>query len=61
MSWIFLFLSDSGFFGLILAVLFLSMLAGLPMFLLQLFSGGKWKFFGLEPGEAIYDKDRRVW
>ncbi len=60
MSWAFLFLTDSGFLGLILAVFFLAMLTGFPMFLLQFLSGGKWKFFGLEPGEAIYNKNRRI-
>lgn len=51
----------SGFFGFLLflfAVFILGMIVGFPMFLLQFFSGEKFKFFGLEPGEPIYDKNR---
>lgn len=60
MSGFLLFLFDPNFLGFALLVLLLSMLAGLPMFLLQLFSGEKFKFFGLQPGEPIYDANRRA-
>ncbi|MBQ7516023.1 MAG: hypothetical protein IJS96_07040 [Schwartzia sp.] len=58
MSWSFLYFSGPGFFGVVALVFLLAMLAGLPMFLLQLFSGEKWKFFNREPDEAIYNKNR---
>ncbi len=60
MSGLLFFLGDPGFFGLIFLVLLLSILVGLPMFLLQLFSGEKIKFFGLKPGEPIYDANRHT-
>ena len=60
MSGLLFFLGDPGFFGLIVLILLLSTLIGLPMFLLQLFSGEKIKFFGLKPGEPIYDANRHT-
>lgn len=60
MSGLLFFLGDPGFFGLIVFLLLLSMLVGLPLFLLQLLSGERIKFFGLQPGEPIYDANRHT-
>ena len=61
MSWVILFTPDAGFGGIIAFLFILAVISfpiGAFMCLLQLFSGEKIKFFGLKPGEPIYDATR---